>query len=438
MKSSKSIQFLTVFSIFLSCGSVFGQAQKELNISQAINLALENHQQLKISSVSKEIAEQQTRVAKLQQLPNATASATAGYIGDVLILDKDFTKVTTKDMPHFGNSYAVQASQLLYKGGLVKKSIELMGIREQLTELDEVKDQQSIKFLVISNYLDLCKLINQEKVYQNNRKLAQIRLENVRKYYKQGMITRNEVIRGELALQNIDQAILVVKNNIAILDYNLSIALGLPDDTSIIPTESITEKLLEGDKNYYFDLAYQSHPQLTSMKKNVELADKNIEIINTDKYPALSAIGGYNMQRPITNVSPILDMYSNSWQVGLSLNYNIDNLYKTKEKLKLGNLQKTQLIETTVLMKQNIQMGVNAAYVKYQEAVQNANILMESQRLAQENYRIVEAKYLNQLAIQAEMTDATNAKLEAELQYANAEINVLYQYYNLIKTTGTL
>lgn len=438
MKSSKSIQFLTVFSIFLSCGSVFGQTQKELNISQAINLALENHQQLKISSVSKEIAEQQTRVAKLQQLPNATASATAGYIGDVLILDKDFTKVTTKDMPHFGNSYAVQASQLLYKGGLVKKSIELMGIREQLAELDEVKDQQSIKFLVISNYLDLCKLINQEKVYQNNRKLAQIRLENVRKYYKQGMITRNEVIRGELALQNIDQAILVIKNNIAILDYNLSIALGLPDDTSIIPTESITEKLLEGDKNYYFDLAYQSHPQLTSMKKNVELADKNIEIINTDKYPALSAIGGYNMQRPITNVSPVLDMYSNSWQVGLSLNYNIDNLYKTKEKLKLGNLQKTQLIETTVLMKQNIQMGVNAAYVKYQEAVQNANILMESQRLAQENYRIVEAKYLNQLAIQAEMTDATNAKLEAELQYANAEINVLYQYYNLIKTTGTL
>lgn len=438
MKSSKSIQFLTVFSIFLSCGSVFGQTQKELNISQAINLALENHQQLKISSVSKEIAEQQTRVAKLQQLPNAAASATAGYIGDVLILDKDFTKVTTKDTPHFGNSYAVQASQLLYKGGLVKKSIELMGIREQLAELDEVKDQQSIKFLVISNYLDLCKLINQEKVYQNNRKLAQIRLENVRKYYKQGMITRNEVIRGELALQNIDQAILVVKNNIAILDYNLSIALGLPDDTSIIPTESITEKLLEGDKNYYFDLAYQSHPQLTSMKKNVELADKNIEIINTDKYPALSAIGGYNMQRPITNVSPVLDMYSNSWQVGLSLNYNIDNLYKTKEKLKLGNLQKTQLIETTVLMKQNIQMGVNAAYVKYQEAVQNANILMESQRLAQENYRIVEAKYLNQLAIQAEMTDATNAKLEAELQYANAEINVLYQYYNLIKTTGTL
>lgn len=438
MKSSKSIQLLMVFSFFLSSKLVYGQAQKVLSISQAIDLALENHQQLKVSATGKEIAEQQIKVLKLQRLPNISASATAGYIGDVLILDKDFTKVVTTDMPHFGNSYAVQASQLLYKGGLVKKSIEMMEIREQLSELDLVKDQQSIKFLVISNYLDLSKLINQEKVYQNNKKLAQLRLENVRKYYNEGMLTRNEVIRGELVLQNMDQAILAVNNNIAILNYNLSIALGLPADTYILPTETVTEKLLEEDKNYYFDLAYQNHPQLNSIKKNIELAEKNIQIINTDKYPTLSAIGGYNMQRPITNVSPVIDMYSNTWQVALSLTFNIDNLYKTKEKLKLGELQKTQADESAVLIRQNIEMGVNAAYIKYQEAVKNANILMESQRLAQENYKIVEAKYLNQLAIQAEMTDATNAKLEAELQYANAEINVLYQYYNLIKTTGTL
>lgn len=140
MKSSKSIQFLTVFSIFLSCGFVFGQAQKELNISQAINLALENHQQLKISSVSKEIAEQQTRVAKTAAAAQCRRLPLRGTSVMCLFWTKDFTKVTTKDMPHFGNSYAVQASQLLYKGGLVKKSIELMGIREQLAELDEVKD----------------------------------------------------------------------------------------------------------------------------------------------------------------------------------------------------------------------------------------------------------------------------------------------------------
>ena len=59
-------------------------------------------------------------------------------------------------------------------------------------------------------------------------------------------------------------------------------------------------------------------------------------------------------------------------------------------------------------------------------------------KLAEENYKITEAKYLNQLAVQAEMIDAQNQKLQSELDYANAEINVLYQYYNLLKSTGTL
>ena len=58
--------------------------------------------------------------------------------------------------------------------------------------------------------------------------------------------------------------------------------------------------------------------------------------------------------------------------------------------------------------------------------------------MASENYHITEAKYLNQLAVQAEMIDAQNQKLQAELDFANAEISVLYQYYNLLKTTGTL
>ena len=434
----KRLSYLGVFTCLLLGSGVYAQNTKELDIQQAVDLALQNHQQLKVSAKSVELAEQNTEVAKLQQLPNITASASAGYLGDVLFLDKNFSKVRTLDMPHFGNSYAVQASELLYKGGLIKKSVEATQIKTQLAELDLVKDQQAVKFLVISNYLDIYKLHNQLQVYENNRKLAQLRLENVKKYYAQGIVTRNEVIRGELVLQQIDQALLVINNNIDILNYNLAVALGLPEGTSIKPVEDISDKFLAEGKDYYLNLAYSQHPALNTAQKNIELAEKNIQIINTEKYPSVAAVAGYNMQRPFTNNNPPLDVYYNSWMVGVSLSYNIDNLYKTKEKLKAGNIQKSQADEASVLVKQNIEMGVNAAYVKYNEAINNANILLESQRLAQENYKITEAKYLNQLAILADMTDASNTRLEAELQYTNALINILYQYYNLIKTTGTL
>lgn len=416
----------------------FSQQTREMTAGQVAEMAVQNHQQLKVSAQNIDIAKQNTNVTKLQKLPTVTASTSQFYLGNAVAIDKDFSNSTTIPMPHYGSSYAVQATQLIFKGGLVNKSIEVAGLREQLSELDLEKNKQDVKFLVISNYLDVYKIQNQETVFQNNKKLAQERLKNIQKFYQQGMVTRNEVIRGELAIKNLDQGILTLTNNKKILNYNLTIALGLPSDTEIIPVESLTDKESGIGMDYYINLAHESNPQLKSAEKNIDLAQKNIEIIKTDQMPTLAGFGGYTLQRPVTTRNPVLDMYSGGWQAGISLSYNIDNLYRTKEKVKLGELQKTQAGDAKTLVQQNVDMAVNAAYVKYQESIQQADILNDSKRLAEENYKITEAKYLNQLAVQAEMIDAQNQKLQAELDYANGEINVLYQYYNLMKASGTL
>lgn len=416
----------------------FSQEIKQMTANEVAELALQNHYQLKVSAQNINIAKQQTDITKLQKLPSITASTTQFYLGDVLAIDKDFSNSTTIPMPHYGSTYGVQATQLIFKGGLVNKSIELAGLREQLSELDLEKNKQDVKFLVISNYLDVYKIINQQSVFENNKKLAQQRLKNINDFYRQGMVTRNEVIRGELAIKNLDQSILILANNRKILNYNLNIGLGLPADTEIIPVENLENKEAGIGMDYYLNLAHDSNPQLKSAQTNIGVADKNIEIIKTDRMPTLSGFGGYTVQRPITNRSPVVDMYANGWQTGISLSYSIDNLYKTKEKVKLGELQKTQANDALTLTQQNIDMNVNASYVKYQESIQQADILNDAKRLAEENYKITEAKYLNQLAVQAEMIDAQNQKLQSELDFANAEINVLYQYYNLLKSTGTL
>lgn len=426
------------FVIALFPALFFSQELRPMTAHEVAELAVENHQQLKVSAQNISIARQNTNIVKLQKLPTITASTSQFYLGDAIAVDRDFSSSVNVPMPHYGSSYGVQATQLIFKGGLVNKSIELAGLREQLYELDLEKNKQDVKFLVISNYLDVYKIINQQEVFKNNKKLAQERLKNIQKFYQQGMVTRNEVIRGELAIKNLDQGILTLSNNKKILNYNLSIALGLPSDTEIIPVEDIEKKENGIGMDFYLTLAHNSNPMLKSAKTNIDVADKNIEIIETDKMPTIAGFGGYTLQRPVTTRNPVLDMYSGGWQTGVSISYNIDNLYKTNERVKLGELQKNQAGDALALAHQNIDMAVNAAYVKYQESIDQADILNDAKKLAEENYKITEAKYLNQLAVQAEMIDAQNQKLQSELDYSNAEINVLYQYYNLLKATGTL
>lgn len=431
----------TVICICLALFSSIANAQElipqELSLNDVIARAMQHHQQLKISQANMDVSEQQIKVAKLQQLPSATLSANGFYLSDATLYSTELDKIREVKMPHFGNTYALQASQLLSKGGMVNKSIQIAELRMQLAELDLKKDEQSIKFLVISNYLDIYKLHNQLKVYEQNKKLAQIRLENLTKMSEEQMITRNELIRAELLIKNIEQAILTLNNNLAILSNQMSYALGLPQNILIIPTEQIDNKIVDSiDK--YIEMAHLQHQALATATTNINFAKKSIGISKAEYYPTIAAFAGYNMQRPMTSVQPAVDLYANTWQSGISVSFNIDNLYKTKQKIRLGEQQGKMAEEAFVLIEQNVNISVYAAYTKYQEALKQSEIMTEAKKLATENYNIVEAKYLNQLAITAEMTDAANARLEAELQHINSTITVLFQYYNLIKSTGTL
>lgn len=434
-------KYLITGMIVLICSSM-GYSQEltpyTLTLKEAIEKGLQNHQQLKIAKANLAIKEQELKVAKSQHTPSITFSANAFYLGDALVLNPDWSKLQTVDLPNFGNSFSAQASQLLYKGGVIKKSVEMAELQMQLSELDLISNEQDIKFLIISNYLDIKTLINQVQVLEQNKILAEQLHENIKKLFEQEMVTRNELIRTELQIKNLDQAILSMRNNHAILSNRLSYALGLPVNTLIIPTEDVGADVSVELQTYYTNLAHQQHPALQSAEKNLQMAEKNIGITKSNWFPSLSAFAGYNMQRPLTSSSPTMDLYNNTYQVGFSLNYSLDNLYKTKRQVDLSKRQVFTAQEAFIYAQQNIEIGVNTAYLKYQEAEQQVLLMEESKELANENYEIVRSKYLNQLAITAEMTDASHAKLNAELQYTNAVINALFQYYNLLKSAGTL
>lgn len=432
-----------VIGFILVCFTLTGFSQVptsyKLTLQQAVEMGLQNHQRLKVSQAQLNASEEQVKVSKQQQLPSVTFSANAFYLGDALVLDKDWSKVQTVDMPHFGNTFSLQASQLLYKGGVIKKSIELAELQQQLATLNLVSNEQEIKFLIISNYLDIQKLMNQIQILEQNKVLAQQLLDNITKLHEQDMVTRNELIRSELQVKRLDQPILTMKNNYAILSNQLTYALGLPKDVLIMPTEinrDTTRIVLS--ETYYSDMARQQHPALLTAEKNVAISQKNIDIQQSNWFPAFSAFGGYNMQRPITSTSPVVDMYSNSWQVGLSLSYTFDNLYKNKRQINLRKSQMRIAQESLTDTQQSVEIAINSAYLKYREAEKQIRLMNESMQLANENYEIVRHKYLNQLVILAEMTDASNAKLSAELEYTNALINATFQYYCLLKSTGKL
>jgi outer membrane protein TolC len=429
---------IAVLVTIISINTAFAQTERKISVEELFALTKENHPNLAVSKADITIAKQKVEVAKNAQLPSINAGVQAYYLGDVNIIDKDFSNSTRVDMPHFGNTFSVDASQLIWKGGLVQNSIKAQSLQEELTELNYQANEQSIKLLVLGYYLDIYKLVNQKKVYQQNIQLAEQRLDNINKYYNQGMVTRNDVIRGELQLSNLNLAFQVIENNRQILNKQLTTALGLADTTQILPDDTLLESMPNASflENYRQDI--QNHPTVLMTQKAVNIYEMSEKITKAERLPSLSAFAGNKLARPITTSTPPLDMYTNGWSAGLSLNFNIDALYKTPKKIKQVKFEKDKAIAQANEVQQMIDVAVNAAYIKYNEAITQNNTLRTNKNLADENYRIMNSKYNNQLAILLDLIDASNQKLDAELQFANSEINIIYAYYKLLKESGKL
>ena len=97
-----------------------------------------------------------------------------------------------------------------------------------------------------------------------------------------------------------------------------------------------------------------------------------------------------------------------------------------------------KLQEKRKLAEEELENKVHEAYVNLQEAYIRLRTQKKSVQLAHENFNIVRQRYVNGLALITDMLDASNTQLDMELQLANYQVGILYQYYLLKKIVGTL
>lgn len=168
------------------------------------------------------------------------------------------------------------------------------------------------------------------------------------------MVTRNDVIRSELQIADLQLARQVVTNNINIVNKQLTTATGLPSTTVILPDTSIlTHQVAQQPLSAYEAEAIAKYPSVRAAAVNTAVAENNVQIVKSDLLPQLSAYVGSNLQRPVTSTSPAADLYSHGWQTGLTLSFNIDAVYKAPQNIKLNKLYLQQRKEQEALEVQN-------------------------------------------------------------------------------------
>ncbi len=100
MKKNPFSYLLWIFCLFFSGSLVYAQepVQKKITIENLFLLVVENNPSLSVSKTDVKVAEQAVKVSKDMRLPDVNFNASALYIGDGTILDKDFSNATKVEL----------------------------------------------------------------------------------------------------------------------------------------------------------------------------------------------------------------------------------------------------------------------------------------------------------------------------------------------------
>lgn len=410
-----------------------------ISMERLFELADSRSKSIKAYETAAKQTEEEIKVAKSARMPDIGISLSASYLGNVWLADRDFKNGQNEYMPHFGNNFAIEASQVIYAGGAIQSGVAASKLRHDMALQDAERNRQDVRFLAAGFYLELARLNNEAIVYRKNIEQTMQVLEDITARQKEGLALKNDITRYELMLKSLELVLIQTLNRSAIINDKLITLVDLPDGSVIVPDSAILELMpkVEGEE-YWQECADNSSPVLKMAKSGVELSKKNEMIVRSEMIPSLALFAADKLDGPITIEVPPIDKNLNYWYVGIGLRYNLSSAYKSNKKRNAARVATTRARWEEEIAKDNLESAIKEAYIEFEEAFTIYATQVKSLELATENYRVINERYSNGLVLITEMLDASNQKLDAELDVSNAKINILFKYYKLGKTAGTL
>lgn len=417
-----------------------GWAQQRLmTLDEVFSLAEQNSVAIDASRLALSEAEQAIVEAKTGRLPDIELKASASYLGNGTLTDRNFANATNIKMPHFGNNFAVEAAQLIYGGGVVSNAVAMAELKREMANINLDDTRSRVRLLLTGFMLDLHKMQSILEVYDRNIALQEELIADTKARSREGIALSNDVTRQELRLQQMLLQRKEVENTARILSSNLATTIGIDPTTEIIPDKASLDIALSAtDESYWQSLAEEYNANLKRSELAVAMSERGEKLAKAERRPNIALVAANHFDGPITIEVPVIDKNFNYWYVGVGVSFKLSSLYKANRTIQrqatATERSRRELDDT----RQRTSMAIHADYIRYEEAYFAEETNRKSVELAESNYRVVEQRYQNDIALITDMVDAANQLLDAELQLSISRINILMRYYQLMATVGTL
>lgn len=420
--------------------ALFAQRSKELNINQAIELGIANSKNLKLSQNKIDQAVAQLEVVKDNVLPTANASFMYNHAE---IPTSTFTLPgggSSLQLPKRADAFVGTAAvqELVYGGGKLRYAKESTKLLADVARLDADKSKEEITYAVINTYYSLYKVLQSRKVVDQNLESIAAQIKQAQRFFEQGIVTKNDVLRFQLQQANVTLTQMDIESNRKVINYNLDILLGLPEDTEVKIVDPTAGLKAASSLNEYIGLAMANRQELKQLDVQNKVADYNIKTIKANTLPTVGVGANLYYINPSGNFIPPANQYLMPITLGATVSWNIGNLWTNKNKVSEAKIQQSEITIQKDILSDQVKTDINKNFQSYQVAMNKIQVLETSIAQATENDRLLASKYKNNVASVTDRIDAETLLYQAKINLEIAKADAGLAYYTLLKSTGKI
>lgn len=409
--------------LLILSSSVFA---REITLDQAIQMALENSKEIKISEKDVEVSKLKVGIAFKDALPSVVYSGTytrGEYERKMYRHGWEENQVERKG----GYTQTISISQPIFQGGAVLGGIKGAQAYKNISNLLYMGERRDVRLETISNYSNIVKLEKDLEALESSHKELKARYEKQKAQLDLRLITKTDILKTEYSMLEVESQIIGTKNSIEIEKEKLRIKTGLVNDKDI----EVVEFTVPENLSRNIDFAKDKHQALTesigalTAKYYVDAADASKIISRADMLPKVNVFASYGTSER-TKYNPTID--EAEWRGGVQVTWNVFEFGKNYDNYRVASITKEQEELREKISKDDIGVNVTDAYLELIRMEKERSSKERAMEAAIENFKMDQERYDAGLISTVDFLLSETQMREAKVAYNQVVIDYLYAF----------
>jgi len=411
-----------------------------LSLLEALRLALQQNQQLKVAAFEVAVARAQlaqvraggaiqgnaqASYARTQEGVSTSIPISGGPGGEVITIPASAP-----------NIYDARLVLLypLYSGGRVEAQIAMAEANLKGAEATFERIRQQIIFTIRQAYYQL--LLAQAGLDSANHSVTQAaeNLRVARARVASGVSPKFDEVQADVALATARQAQVRARNGLAQGMQALNGLLNLPLQTPLTPTNPFIVSVVETPLDRLVSQALETRPELAEVRARQAAAQAGIQLAESGARLNLGLSGAFDYSNT-SGFGPGPQL-SSTWSVALAATLNVSDGGLTKDRVDEARQRLEQLKAAEVQQRQVIELDVRQSYLNLQSAREELTGADALQAQAAEALRIANVRFAAGVGTSLEVLSAQAASSQAEVAKAQAFFTYNVARAALVRAVG--